>query len=238
MTTLPGAPPLGFARALAASFALHLLLLWPTSPGGEATLASRPLVATLRRLPLPDLAAGSTAPSRLVLPAPPSAGPRIAAHAVQTPGASFFPAVPMQSLVAVDSTANVARRSGVARPVAMAADGLPVPLASSLPPSDGLDADGLRSYRLALAREAGRHKRYPAAAIEAGWGGTVELRLSIVAGGVPGQTIELAKSSGHALLDEAALDMLRRAAPITPLPSVLEGRSFAVSLPVVFDLPE
>lgn len=131
------------------------------------------------------------------------------------------------------STAGAAPRSE-APATAMAATALSP---SAPPASNGVDADGLRSYRLALAREARRHKRYPSQAIDAGWGGTAEVRVSVPAVGAV-QVAELTKSSGHPLLDEAALEMLRQAAPATPVPAALRGRAFAVNLPVVFELPE
>ncbi|HZV55530.1 MAG TPA: TonB family protein [Rhodocyclaceae bacterium] len=92
-------------------------------------------------------------------------------------------------------------------------------------------------YRLALAREARRHKRYPVQAIDAGWGGTAEVRVAVRADGVA-QSAALEKSSGHAVLDDAALDMLRHALTATPVPPALRGQAFAVNLPVVFELPE
>lgn len=139
-----------------------------------------------------------------------------------------------------------ANDSTTASPIRSAADaGMPAPaisasdkaIPSALAPSEGVDADGLRSYRLALAREARRYKRYPARAVDAGWSGTAELRVSVRAGGV-GQEVRLAKSSGHAELDDAALTMLRQALPATPIPATLREHEFALSLPVVFELPE
>jgi protein TonB len=106
-----------------------------------------------------------------------------------------------------------------------------------LPATEGVDADGLRSYRLALAREAKRHKRFPTRAIEAGWNGTAEVRILVSADGIAPDA-RLAKSSGHDVLDEAALDMLRNALPTTPVPPSLRGRTFVVDLPVVFELPQ
>lgn len=109
-------------------------------------------------------------------------------------------------------------------------------MASALPAGAGLDADGLRSFRLALAREARRQKRYPVRAIEAGWEGTVDLRVSVTTRGPP--TVSLVRSSGHAVLDAAALDMMGRAVPATALPASLKGQDFSVDLPVVFELPQ
>jgi protein TonB len=108
--------------------------------------------------------------------------------------------------------------------------------ASSLPAAEGLDADGLRGYRVALAREARRFKRYPKQAIDAGWEGTAEIKVAVLAGGVA-QDAQIARSSGHRVLDDAALEMLTNALSVTPVPPILLGRSFAVSLPVVFEVP-
>ena len=110
-------------------------------------------------------------------------------------------------------------------------------VASALPASPGFDAEGLRAYRFALAGEARRHKRYPARAVEAGWSGTTELRISVT----PGQSVaavQMTKSSGYPVLDEAALEMVRRAAPATTIPASLRERAFSVELPIVFDLPQ
>lgn len=102
--------------------------------------------------------------------------------------------------------------------------------------SPGPDAAGLRQYRLALAGEARRFRHYPEAARRAGVAGTVEVRV-MVRGSAPPQT-ELVHSSGRALLDAAALEMLRVAAARTPLPDSLRGIEFAVLLPVVFSMED
>ncbi|MBV6477245.1 MAG: hypothetical protein MOGDAGHF_02935 [Rhodocyclaceae bacterium] len=55
--------------------------------------------------------------------------------------------------------------------------------------------------------------------------------------GAPRQVV-LARSSGHDILDRAALAMMSRAAAAAALPDSLRGQAFAVRLPVVFDLAE
>jgi protein TonB len=106
-----------------------------------------------------------------------------------------------------------------------------------MPPADGVvNADGLRGYRLALAREAGRHKSYPQQAIDAGWSGTVQVQVTMPVDGLPRQA--LLASSGFVLLDSAATEMLRRALPTTPVPESLRGRAFSVTLPIVFELAQ
>jgi protein TonB len=112
----------------------------------------------------------------------------------------------------------------------------PVTVALAAPTDHGPDAAGLRQYRLALAGEARRFRSYPEAARREGMAGTAEVRVSVGAG-VQRQT-ELVRSSGHAMLDTAALGMLRAAAARTALPESLRGQEFAVLLPVVFEVEE
>ena len=90
-----------------------------------------------------------------------------------------------------------------------------------------------------MGREASRFKQeyernYNALERERrrGWEGRVELSLRALAqGGAP--RITLARSSGHAVLDEQALELIGRAVLVTPLPGALRGQNF--SLPVVLD---
>jgi protein TonB len=98
------------------------------------------------------------------------------------------------------------------------------------------DADALRQYRLALAREARRFRSYPERARLAGIAGTAEVHVELAAGLPP--VARLAHTSGNDALDAAAVDMMRRAAPRTTLPEQLRGRSLVVSLPVLFELGE
>ncbi len=102
---------------------------------------------------------------------------------------------------------------------------------------NGPDAAGLRQFRLALAGEARRYKRYPETARRSGLAGTAEVRVAVEAVGSERLT-ELARSSGHAVLDVVALEMLRQAAARTSLPESLRGQRFAVLMPVVFEVED
>lgn len=93
----------------------------------------------------------------------------------------------------------------------------------------------MRQYRLSLAVAARRFKRYPALARERGWEGAVEIVLRGDAL-MPVPEVVLANSSGRGILDEQALEMVRRAAQVTMVPDGLRGREFRVSLPVRFSL--
>lgn len=191
----------------------------------EATPAA-PMVASLR----PSAAPVAPAAVPDILPKPvakESPEQRLKPTAAET---MALPEPKAQVVDTVASTTAATKNSDTAAPEAQPA------VASALPASAGLDADGLRSYRLALAREARRHKRYPARAIEAGWEGTAELRVTVTVRAAP--TVHLLRSSGHAALDAAALDMLGNAIPATALPASLKDREFSVDLPIVFELPQ
>lgn len=131
-------------------------------------------------------------------------------------------------------------------PVAPAGEAASAPTSSSVvaplrepPPSavaaEGIDADGLRQYRLGLAVGAKRFRQYPERARRAGWAGTAEVRVEVAGDGRPLEP-RLTRSSGHESLDAAAVAMLKGAAMATPVPESLRGRGFSVVLPVVFDL--
>lgn len=212
-------------RALVISLALHAWLLSQKPPQPAAARAVQPLAATLR----------------------------LAAEVAGEPGKLAPESAPRLSPAAISPTSHAGNAAAVA-PVPAAADAPPLPkapmarfagaAASGVSASEGKavasvgpDAEGVRQYRVSLAAAARRFKRYPALALERGWRGSVRIELAIAAGGVP-QPPRLMISSGHELLDEAALAMIGRAAEETLVPSSLRGRAFVVSLPVVFDLDE
>jgi protein TonB len=100
---------------------------------------------------------------------------------------------------------------------------------------DAIDYGSLAQYRLALIGTAKRHRLYPAYAVERGWHGRVAVRLAIGAdGGLAAAQVRA--SSGHKVLDGQALEMLTKAAELTPLPPALRHREFTVDVPVVFEL--
>jgi periplasmic protein TonB len=97
-------------------------------------------------------------------------------------------------------------------------------------------AEELRGYRLALARGAAAFRDYPRPAVVAGWHGTVEVQVDVTAVGAVQS--HLLVSSGHEALDRSALEMARQALAATPLPPLLRGKVFSLTLPFIFDLAE
>ena len=219
-------------RSLIASLLLHLLFflslrvvelpLVPMSPSAPKVLA-----AVLSR------AAGPEAPTPSVQerPVPKVARirpERIIAQARQT-ARSEVPVLPENSTsTAAVSVVSPAKDDGEAAPAAQTITAAPVEV---------IDADGLRQYRLALAKEARRYKRYPALARERNWEGVVAVTISIPMPGAQ-PLVGLGKSSGHDILDRQALEMIGQAVLATSLPESLRGKAVSVSLPVRYSLDE
>ncbi|MGM0411896.1 MAG: energy transducer TonB [Pseudomonadota bacterium] len=76
----------------------------------------------------------------------------------------------------------------------------------------------------------GEHFRYPPVAVRRGWEGEVRLAFRVTAEGDI-RDIEVARGSGHAMLDDAARRALQRVARLDP-----PGRVMELELPVVFRL--
>ena len=98
-----------------------------------------------------------------------------------------------------------------------------------------VDANLLEKYRLALIEAARRYKRYPISAMERGWQGRVEVRLVVGSSGEIRNAL-IRKSSNYRILDDQALDMVRKGTGREPVPSALHGREFTLDIPVIFEL--
>ena len=225
------------ALAVAASAALHVALLagLPDLWTYSATPATAPLNARLER-GAPEPAASIPAP-----PAPPAveaAAPRPAAKS-QRPPARPAPAAapkPLESEAVVTPTRTPVAQVAAASAAAVAsAPAVGEPTAAPRPGDDALDLGSLAQFRLALIGTAKRYRLYPESAVERGWHGRVTVRLAFDAEGAVAAAL-VRRSSGHATLDEQALDMLRKAATLTPVPPALRSREFSVDVPVVFEL--
>lgn len=103
--------------------------------------------------------------------------------------------------------------------------------------AEDVSLDGVRQYRLNLAREARRFKDYPRVARERGWEGVVVVVVNTVAGvGVP--VVSLSQSSGFDVLDQAAVDLVGQAVGAATMPESLRGRQFGLTLPIHYRLDE
>ena len=100
----------------------------------------------------------------------------------------------------------------------------------------GPDPEGLREYRLILARVA-RQFRLGGEPGTPHWQGVVLVAISKSSGAAP-PTVGLSKGSGQPLLDAYALDMASRAVDQANVPDTLQGQGFELVLPIHFQAVE
>ena len=97
-------------------------------------------------------------------------------------------------------------------------------------------AQSLAQYRLQLIGAAGRYKRYPPIARENHWTGTVVVGVVLEPGGRA--RVSLRRSSGHAVLDEQAVDMFERALRAVPAPAGLRSGGHAFEVRAIYGLED
>ena len=96
---------------------------------------------------------------------------------------------------------------------------------------------GEREYRLNLAREARRYKRYPSGGNGRESEGVVVLSVSVLNAALRPET-HVQQSSGDDLLDQAAQEMMEQAVKTASIPLELRGRRFQVAVPVEYRLSD
>jgi protein TonB len=93
----------------------------------------------------------------------------------------------------------------------------------------------LESYSSLLANAIAKYKQYPKIAQMRGWQGTVIADLEIDSKGTV-ISIKIKKSSTYEVLDNEALEMIRKASPFPAPPESLRGKNFNVLVPISFKL--
>lgn len=178
-------------------------------------------------------------PAPVAAPAVPKPAPRVVPKAAK-PAPSPAPAVAESPRTEPVLAAPASSQSGAAvgldsSPSPSTAGTGSAPAAAPAPAFD--EAGTIAQYRIALMQVASTLKTYPRIAQENNWQGRVELRLTIGPGGGLA-SLAVKSGTGYTVLDQHALDMLRRAQPKTPLPAGLRGREFSLEVPVVFGLKD
>lgn len=227
-------------KASIVSLAVHAFLLADVAPFLPLKPDAPPTaIAVSFRAPVPErpqARARSTQPVPAVEAKPPiekrSAQVRAAASRLPIDSAvqeKFSPSME------IDPAARIAAND--AAPVPGGGDVRPSGVVAPPAQEEGVSAEAVREYRTSLAISAKRFKRYPALARERGWEGEVEIVLDFRRT-LPGPEVSLASSSGKAVLDGQAVEMIRQAARATEVPDTLKGRNFRMLMPIRFSLDE
>jgi protein TonB len=100
---------------------------------------------------------------------------------------------------------------------------------------DPVDHNALSEFGRALRERAVQYGGYPPMAQKRGWQGRAKVLVRFARNGLP-QLVVIKESSGHRVLDDRALEMVRQACNDFPLPETLGGKAFTVVVPVDFKL--
>ena len=243
------------AFACAASLLLHALALgglaWLYRSSAAQAVASLDVqIASVYLAPAaPPMAAPVSPPSPVptpsvadTLPAPPS-DLAVEPPALDPPATQLAPAAADVSLptavVATRDEPVASASSPDVRPSARAAVSDAAPRGSAPGSAQARPGDSQAASAMAIEWRVqdwlAQHRQYPRAARRSGAEGTVWVRFVLDRGGTL-QGSELLESSGHAVLDRAALDLLQRAAPFPALPANLAMDEIELVLPIEYDL--
>lgn len=228
------ADPRAFTYAVGASLALHAALLALRAPEPQSPPAL-PSVTITAHIAEPELAPPAAAP---VEPRPepkvekPKPRPKVERPkpAPSAPSTFSVAPAPVEPMPPSSEPAPAPALETIPGPVASA------PAASPAPPAPDLSTL-IAQYRSQFIGAAVRYKRYPLAARDNGWEGDVVVHLEVSTNGELGE-LKVKKSSGHAVLDEQALEMFRLASPQVPLPAALRGRAFSFDVRAVYSLKD
>jgi periplasmic protein TonB len=221
-----------FHRALIWSAFGHLALVWmATSDRLQEGDESSPLFAVkIASVTVPAVTKANQAPVELAATKPPKLVS--ATESLAKTSALSEPAA--RAVTATDD-----RHKSTSSPQHRVQESVQLPSRATTSTQTGvISAEGLRGYRLALAREARRVWRYPTQALDAGLQGSAEIRLELLPNGRL-LSAQIEKSSGHVVLDEAARDILIRAANSTQATLSRSDDSslpFAIVVPISFSL--
>jgi protein TonB len=107
--------------------------------------------------------------------------------------------------------------------------------AAPAPGASARNPYALPNWKSQLVARLERYKRYPPEARSRGEHGVAELAFSVDRGGGVHHA-QILRSSGSALLDQATLSLVERAAPLPPPPAEVAGAQIAIVVPIRYDI--
>lgn len=164
----------------------------------------------------------------------PEPEPRIVPEPIPEPEKTPAPTLASTSKKPVHSAPNAPEHS---EPVA---DSTASTAAGEFSPNGQIELNAgtstaIDNYLSQLSRHLGKFYEYPRRARRLGQEGVPVIVFRFQRDGTLVEHY-LQDSSGHELLDKAALDMLKQAAPLPPVPDNMAGQQFSYALPIRFSL--
>lgn len=111
----------------------------------------------------------------------------------------------------------------------------PAPVTTAPPRPHVASAAEVNEWHKGIFAQIQRHKDYPMAARARAEKGVVQLAFSINRDGHVTAS-RVAKASGHAALDRAAMETLQKAQPFPPPPADMPGAEFSFTVPVAYSI--
>ncbi len=147
------------------------------------------------------------------------------------------PTPPQPDLPEMISPQVLPRLQPVEKPAEPAKEAISVPETTApkslpAPPARKASSNAARTWEAELLAHLEKYRRYPGGARARGEQGVAYVRFRMNRAGSV-LSLELARSSGSAALDRAALETLRRAQPLPAIPEDKPGE-ITLSLPVEF----
>jgi len=147
--------------------------------------------------------------------------------AVHKPAAMSRQSTPATSVQATTTTTDLARADTTLAVAAQTSKLFEPSVAMVAQTSGLLRAELQQAFRLQFY--------YPRLAIRRGWQGEVRLGLTVAANGML-ENIHILQSSGHGILDRAALQCLGKVEQLPSAAALLKGQELALELPVQYRL--
>lgn len=120
-------------------------------------------------------------------------------------------------------------------PAAVTVPTPPQPVAPKAQPESVRELALVQKYKDSISSLIRSHENYPIVAKRRGWEGITVVGLTLALDGSV-KSISVIEGSGRDILDEAALNMVRKAAPLPRAPEELRGQERMVRVPIVFKL--
>lgn len=234
--------------ALAVSLLVHGTLL-ATLPGLSLHIADKPRVLQVK-LPMPvETSAGQQDPAAEKSAKAPKAEsqplPESRAYQFRNSGDARRDATSVRQVAAapvLQAAPAADPLPGVSLPQAPPAAAQPrpegeLPSRAATGVAEEPNLTTLSSFAASLSAMLGKYQQYPRLAQIRRWEGKVEIRLYYARKGAITSMV-ITHSSGHEILDQQALEIVKQVAPHAAVPEALLGGEFTLVIPITFRLED